>query len=89
MLIKATGDSWVQVRDAQGTALFTRVLREGDIYRVPEQAGLRLATGNAGALQILVDGNPAPSLGGYGEVVRNIQLDPEKLAAGTATSSTR
>lgn len=88
VLIKATGDSWVQVRDAQGTALFTRVLREGDVYRVPEQAGLRLATGNAGALQILVDGNPAPSLGGYGEVVRNIQLDPEKLAAGTATGST-
>jgi len=89
VLIKATGDSWVQVRDAQGTALFTRVLREGDVYRVPEQAGLRLATGNAGALQILVDGNPAPSLGGYGEVVRNIHLDPEKLAAGTATGSTR
>ena len=89
VMIRATGDSWVQVRDAQGTALFTRVLREGDIYRVPEQAGLRLATGNAGALQILVDGNPAPSLGDFGQVVRNVLLDPTRLAAGTAIGNSR
>lgn len=89
VMIRATGDSWVQVRDAQGTALFTRVLREGDIYRVPDQAGLRLATGNAGALQIVVDGNPAPRLGDFGEVVRNVLLDPTRLSAGTATGSIR
>lgn len=89
VMIRATGDSWVQVRDAQGTALFTRVLREGDVYRVPEQPGLRLATGNAGALQVLVDGNPAPGLGDFGEVVRNVALDPSLLAAGTAIGSSR
>lgn len=87
--IRATGDSWVQVRDAQGTALFTRVLREGDVYRVPEQPGLRLATGNAGALEILVDGAPVPSLGGFGEVVRNVHLDPARLSSGTAAGATR
>jgi len=38
---------------------------------------------------ILVDGNPAPSLGGFGEVVRNVLLDPSRLAAGTAISSNR
>lgn len=87
VMIRATGDSWVQVRDAQGTALFTRVLREGDIYRVPDQSGLRLATGNAGALEILVDGAAAPSLGGFGEVVRNVLLDPARLAAGSASGT--
>lgn len=89
IMIRATGDSWVQVRDAEGTALFTRVLREGDVYRVPSKVGLKLATGNAGALDILVDGNPAPSIGGFGEVVRNITLDPARLAAGTAASVAR
>src|SRR3546814_2226626 len=79
VMIRATGDSWVQVRDAQGAALFTRVLREGDVYRVPEQSGLRLATGNAGALEILVDGTPAPSLGSFGEVVRHVLLEPAPL----------
>ncbi|HEY9567811.1 MAG TPA: DUF4115 domain-containing protein, partial [Thalassobaculum sp.] len=89
VMIRATGDSWVQVRDAQGAALFTRVLREGDVYRVPEQSGLRLATGNAGALEILVDGTPAPSLGSFGEVVRNVLLEPAQLIAGTAASAER
>src|SRR3546814_16063178 len=56
VMIRATGDSWVQVRDAQGAALFTRVLREGDVYRVPEQSGLRLATGNAGDRKSVVSG---------------------------------
>ena len=87
VVIRATGDSWVQVRDAAGTALFTRVLREGDIYRVPSQAGLKLATGNAGALEVLVDGTPAPSLGNFGEVVRNVTLDPTLLASGTAAAT--
>lgn len=89
VMIRATGDSWVQVRDADGTALFTRVLRQGDVYRVPNQAGLKLATGNAGALEVLVDGAPAPGLGDFGEVVRNVALDPTRLAAGTATGPAR
>ena len=84
VLVRATGESWVQVRAGDGTTLFTRVLRNGDVYRVPDRPGLTLATGNAGALEILVDGDPAPSLGTFGEVVRNIALDPSRLAAGTA-----
>lgn len=84
VVVRATGESWVQVRADDGTTLFTRVLRSGDVYRVPDRSGLTLATGNAGALEILVDGEPAPSLGTFGEVVRNIALDPDRLADGTA-----
>lgn len=84
VVVRATGESWVQVRAQDGTTLFTRVLRSGDVYRVPDRSGLTLATGNAGALEIVVDGKPAPSLGTFGEVVRNIALDPGRLAAGTA-----
>lgn len=84
VVVRAKGESWVQVRADDGTTLFTRVLRSGDVYRVPDRGGLTLATGNAGALEILVDGEPAPSLGTFGEVVRNIALDPRRLADGTA-----
>ncbi|WP_081991931.1 RodZ domain-containing protein [Inquilinus limosus] len=38
-----------------------------------------MTTGNAGGLQVEVDGQPVASLGGPGQVVRNIQLDPQKL----------
>jgi len=84
--LHAGGDSWIQVRAADETLLMTRTLKAGDSYRVPNQPGLRLMTGNAGALEILVDGQPTPSLGAVGTVKRNILLEPERLKAGTATN---
>ncbi len=87
IVLRATGDSWVQIRGDDGTTLFTRVLRVGDVYRVPDRAGLTLATGNAGALDVIVDGETAPALGSFGEVVRNILLDPVRLSAGTAVGA--
>jgi cytoskeleton protein RodZ len=82
--LTATADSWVQVRSADDNLLITRVLREGDIYRVPNQDGLMLETGNAGGLQITVDGRTAPSLGRPGDVVRGISLEPQALLRGRA-----
>lgn len=81
VMVRATGDSWIQIVDASGATLFTRILRVGDIYRVPSQAGLVMKTGNAGALTVLVDGEGLPSLGETGEVVRNIDLAPDALVA--------
>jgi cytoskeleton protein RodZ len=43
-----------------------------------------MRTGNAGALEISVDGRPAPPLGRIGAVRRNVLLDPQALIAGTA-----
>ncbi len=82
VIIKARGESWVQIRDASNTPLLTRVLRAGDSYRVPNQAGLVMMTGNAGVLDVLVDGTAAPALGAVGAVRRNIALDAERLRAG-------
>lgn len=81
--LRAEGDSWIQVRAADETLLLTRTLKAGDMYRVPNLPGLRLMTGNAGALEILVDGQKTPSLGALGVVRRNILLDPERLKAGS------
>lgn len=82
--LRATGDSWIQVRAADETPLLTRILRVGDSYLVPNQPGLKLMTGNAGVLEIVVDGLPVPPLGPAGSVRRNVQLEPERLKAGTA-----
>jgi cytoskeleton protein RodZ len=81
VIVRATGDSWIQIVDASGATLFTRILRAGDVYRVPNQSGLAMKTGNAGALTILVDGQGLPSLGETGEVVRNIDLAPAALVS--------
>ncbi len=82
IVLKANQDAWVQVRDREGTLLLTRVLRVGDSYRVPNQADLTLLTGNAGGLEILVDGTAMAPLGPVGAVRRNVPLDPEQLLSG-------
>jgi cytoskeletal protein RodZ len=87
ILVRAKLNSWIQVRDdTAGELLMTRLLRSGDSYAVPDRPGLKLSTGNAGALEILVDGEPVPAIGDDGTVRRNVLLDAEKLKAGQAVS---
>ena len=85
IVVRAKMNSWIQVRDdTVNELLVTRLLRAGDSYAVPDRSGLKLSTGNAGALEILVDGEAVPSIGGEGTVRRNVFLDADKLKAGTA-----
>lgn len=82
VVVRAKGESWVQIRDGDGQAIFTRVLRPGDVYRVPARAGLTLMTGNAGAIELVVDGAAQAPLGAAGIVRRNVPLDADKLRNG-------
>ena len=87
IVVSATGDSWIQVRDElNAEMLVTRLLQAGDSYEVPNREGLVLLTGNAGALTIMVDGEEVPSIGGSGVVRRGVALDPDRLSAGTAVN---
>jgi len=79
VVLQAMQDSWVQVRDEDGELLLTRVLRPGDIYRAPDRVGLTLLTGNAGGLEIYVDGLKLPALGPVGAVRRNVSLNSDSL----------
>jgi cytoskeleton protein RodZ len=79
VVLHAIADSWVQVRDKASNLLFTRVLKSGERYNVPNQPGLTLIAGNAGGLDITVDGMNAPSIGEAGRVARNVSLDPDHL----------
>jgi len=84
--IEALSDSWVEIKDAEGELLLTRVLRTGDAYLVPNRLGLTMITGNAGALRIIVDGDPVQSIGPQGSVRRDVNLDPEILKKNIANS---
>jgi cytoskeleton protein RodZ len=84
VVIKARGDVWIQVRGADGSAVVSRILRNGESYAVPPGKKLTLMTGNAGALEISVDGRAVPPIGTFGTVRRDVALDAEKLLAGTA-----
>ncbi|MGQ3075847.1 MAG: DUF4115 domain-containing protein, partial [Ferrovibrionaceae bacterium] len=84
VVIRAKADSWVQVFGPGEEMLLSRILRAGDSYKVPNRPDLRLTTGNAGALEILIEGQALPPLGAQGQVRRNIPLDGEKLKAAAA-----
>ncbi|MEK9899366.1 MAG: RodZ domain-containing protein, partial [Rhodospirillaceae bacterium] len=56
IILQAQENTWVQVREDDESVILTQMLEAGDRYMVPKRDGLRLMTGNAGGLEILVDG---------------------------------
>ena len=52
LVLKATGNSWVEIEDMEGNILMTRLMRPGETYVVPDINGLTFNTGNAGALSL-------------------------------------
>ena len=81
--LRAKADDWMQVRDkSSGQVLLNRTLHAGDTWAVPAKPNLFLTVGNAGATEILVDGNLAPGLGSGGSVRRDVPLDPDMLRDG-------
>jgi cytoskeleton protein RodZ len=85
VVLRARADSWIQVRERTGgTVLFNRVLRPGETYRVPMRPGLLLTTGNAGGLEVVLDGDALPTLGQQGVVRRDLPLEPDALKQAVA-----
>ena len=88
IVVRARLESWVQVTNAKKDVLFSRVLRAGETYTVPDEKGLLLTTGNAGGIEILVNGKKLKSFGTVGLVKRDIVLDSKKLQDGSAFKAT-
>ena len=87
-VIQATADSWVEVKDASGNILFSRLMHAGDSWPVPDMPGLTLTAGNAGGTDIADNGTAGPPLGGNGTVVHNFALTAPSAAAATPAPGT-
>ena len=87
MVISATQDAWIQVQDATGNILFSKVLHAGDSWPVPEEAGLTMTTGNAGGTEIVTNGTAGPPLGNVGVVLHNYALTPAASPAPPAPNT--
>jgi cytoskeleton protein RodZ len=82
VMLRASGDVWIQVKDKSGTVVLNRTLHQGDTWPVPPTPGLLLTTGNAAATEILVDGAATEPLGAVGLVRHDIALDVDQLKIG-------
>jgi len=81
IVLEITDSSWIEIKNASGAAILRQVLKPGDIYLVPDEPGLVMATGNAGGIRVKVDGKEVAPVGAVAQVRRNIRLDPDALVA--------
>lgn len=79
IVLQIVDSAWVEIRNARGEAILRQVLKPNDMYLVPNEPGLVMATGNAGGIKVKIDGKDMPALGDAGQIKRRIPLDADQL----------
>ena len=65
---------------SRGQILLNRDLKAGDSYQVPEMPGITMATNDAGAVEVDVDGVALGRAGQPQQILGRVSLDPQSLA---------
>ena len=73
------GLSWVAASDSSGTTLFSGRIRQGEEQTFQDDQLIYLVLGNAGALELIVNGENLGTAGAVGEVVR-LEFGPQALS---------
>lgn len=79
VFIYANRPAWVRIADADGNALFEKILQAEELVPVPEGVGASLRAGNSGAVFVKVDGTLYGPLGEGTNVVKNVDLSADAL----------
>jgi cytoskeleton protein RodZ len=88
IVLRATADAWLMVKDSRGGAtLLNRTMKAGETWPVPVRPDLVMTTGNAGGTEVVVDGVTMPGLGASGAVRRDLPLDPDQIKDGRLASA--
>jgi cytoskeleton protein RodZ len=81
VVLVARESAWVQIRSAGRDYVRTRTLEPGDRLVLPDRDDLALWTGNAGGIEVVVEGEKLGVLGESGKVLRDVPLAPGSLRA--------
>ncbi len=81
VVLVAREDSWIQIQSPARDFIRSMTLEAGDRFEIPDRTDLALWTGNAGGLEIWVDGQSVGVLGASGAVLRDVSLAPQALLA--------
>lgn len=79
VVLRARGPVRVTVKGPDGSTLLNRDLAPGDTYQPPNIPGVFLATSDAGALEMDVDGKNLGTVGQPQQVLGRVSLEPESL----------
>ena len=80
VILRARGDVRVTVKNAEGQMILNRDLKSGDSYQVPNTPGVTMATNNAGAVEMDLDGIALGRAGQPQQILGRVSLDPQSLA---------
>ncbi len=81
LVVKAIEETWIRIQPDDGHPV-EELLPPGSTREWTAQKHFLLTIGNAGGIQIELNGQPMPPLGARGAVIRQLQL-PQTAAAGS------
>lgn len=81
VVLQAEKESWVKIENARGDTVFSRVLVPGDVYYMPLGDKFKGTFGNAGAMDVWVDGQLIKKLGPANTRKTGISMAPDALKA--------
>jgi cytoskeleton protein RodZ len=72
--VRATGQTWVEVTDAAGSSVFSRLLQPGETADVDGNLPLRVKIGNASGTELSFRGQPVDLAPGTRDNVARLEL---------------
>lgn len=81
VILQAEKESWIKIEDARGNTAFSRVLVPGDVYYMPLGDKFKGTFGNAGAIDVWVDGQLMNKVGPANTRKSGISMAPDALKA--------
>ena len=79
VVLRARGDTTLTIKGPDGQIMLNRRLKSGDSYQVPDMQGVTMATSDAGAVEVDVDGVSLGRTGTAQQIVGRVSLDPQSL----------
>ncbi|MDR1696646.1 MAG: helix-turn-helix domain-containing protein [Rickettsiales bacterium] len=77
VVLQANAKTWLKISDSNGETLFSKFLARGDVYFAPKNANATI--GNAGGLDIYVNGRMIAPLGENDVKLEGVALNPNAL----------
>ncbi len=76
--LKALGKCWIEIRQKEKGIVFDKMLEVGEKFEIEFSPDKTLKIGNAGGIEIMMNGQPSGPLGEKGDVISSIPLDSKE-----------
>lgn len=81
LAVRAKDSAWISIK-SDGKTLFKGIFRRGMSETWIAKEKMELSLGDAGAVELEVNGKRIPALGRKGEVIKNIKISKDSISVG-------